>query len=97
MIEKTMPALGKLSTAMNYVFSRTPIAITKGYLVYSSYGMENEDIICILLGCDYPVILRPCGENWKLVGECIIYEVMKGEGLGWLEEVDCLLEEFVIC
>lgn len=97
MIEKSMQALERISTATSYFFGRQMIAFIKNCLVYSSYGIEESDIICILLGCDYPVILRPHEDRWKLIGECYVYQIMLGEGLEWLGDDDHPLEEFVIC
>jgi Heterokaryon incompatibility protein (HET) len=96
MIHKSSQGLEELSTVLE-TRRGAPIAFTRGYFVYSSYGLEDEDIICVLLGCGYPVILRPCGDNWRLVGECFIYEIMGGEAIQWLGEKDCPLEQFGLC
>lgn len=37
------------------------------------------DSICLLEGCTVPVILRPCGGGYKLIGEAFVHGIMKGE------------------
>jgi Heterokaryon incompatibility protein (HET) len=40
------------------------------------------DQICILFGCDVPVVLRRLNDNtWKIIGEAFIYGVMDGEAI----------------
>ncbi|PQE11085.1 heterokaryon incompatibility -domain-containing protein [Rutstroemia sp. NJR-2017a BVV2] len=45
---------------------------------------KEGDVICILLGCTVPVVLRQQGGNknsWKLVGECFVFSMMDGEAI----------------
>ena len=39
------------------------------------------DVVVILYGGDYPVVLRPVGEAYRVVGECYITGVMNGEAV----------------
>lgn len=40
------------------------------------------DRICILFGCDVPVILRKRRNDfWELIGEAFVYGVMDGEAV----------------
>lgn len=40
--------------------------------------MENDRLV-LLQGANVPLVLRPSGQNWILVGECFFYGVMYGE------------------
>jgi hypothetical protein len=56
---------------------------------------EKDDIICILLGCSVPVILREHHRPmhyFEFIGEAYIYGMMSGEALGG-RRMDRLLEE----
>jgi len=48
-------------------------------------AVEVNDIICILLGCSVPVVLRKHGEGteqyYEFIGEAYIYGMMDGEAL----------------
>ena len=48
-------------------------------------AVEVNDIICILLGCSVPVVIRKHGEGaeqyYKFIGEAYIYGMMDGEAL----------------
>lgn len=60
---------------------------------------REKDIICILLGCSVPVILREHRKpkrHFELIGEAYIYGMMGGEALGGrkMEELKKQCEEF---
>lgn len=44
-----------------------------------SSAMRPEDICCILFGAPVPYVIRRCEQAFKLVGECYIHGVMRGE------------------
>lgn len=37
------------------------------------------DLVCILYGCNVPVILRPQNQHFKMIGECFLHGFMDGE------------------
>jgi hypothetical protein len=77
------------------------------YKAKSLFGLaprdtRDGDLICILLGCSVPVILRPMpskmAKKYELMGEAYIYGMMNGDALGGRKqnklEVEC--DEFEI-
>jgi hypothetical protein len=54
---------------------------------------QVDDVVAIMKGGCVPFVLRESGEKWRLVGECYVHGIMKGEGL-WLpgvkEDTFCL-------
>jgi hypothetical protein len=43
---------------------------------------EPEDSVCILFGCDVPVVLRKQdNDTWKFIGEAYVHGVMDGEAM----------------
>jgi hypothetical protein len=52
-----------------------------GYLGIGSRTLVRGDKICVLLGCVVPVILRPQGNRYSLIGECYVHGIMNGECL----------------
>ena len=64
---------------------------------------EEKDIICILLGCSVPVVLREQGQgaerSYKFIGEAYVYGMMDGEALAkyaYLDQkgIEAKAEEF---
>ncbi|KAL1597723.1 hypothetical protein SLS60_008209 [Paraconiothyrium brasiliense] len=53
---------------------------TGGYLGLGPRYIQKGDSICILHGCQFPMVLRPLGESWEIVGEAYIHGLMDGEG-----------------
>jgi len=56
---------------------------------------EEGDIVCVLLGCRFPVVLRR-GVLTTLVGEAYVDEYMNGEAIAGLKEGRFALESFEI-
>lgn len=46
-------------------------------------GTHNGDVVCVLLGCRFPVILRPSSsrKTWQVVGVCFLPGLMNGEAI----------------
>ncbi|RFU26865.1 hypothetical protein B7463_g9465, partial [Scytalidium lignicola] len=47
---------------------------------------KEGDLICVLVGCDFPVLLRPYGDGHVLVGECYVHGYMHGKAMDELAE-----------
>ena len=40
------------------------------------------DVICVLFGCDMPVVLRKIDENsYTFIGGCYVHGIMEGEAM----------------
>lgn len=54
--------------------------VTKdGYIGTAPMGAQKGDRICVLLGCNVPVIIRSKGDNFLIIGDTYIYGMMNGE------------------
>lgn len=40
---------------------------------------EADDVICVLLGCSVPVVLRKVEDHYSFIGECFVSGIMQGE------------------
>lgn len=70
---------------------------TESSMGFTSRFAAEDDIICTLLGCSVPVILRPCIEQpefYHFVGECYIDGIMDGEAFQEYQSRGTKLEEF---
>ena len=68
-------------------------------LAYIGLGpeiLDENDIICILFGGATLFILRPSGNQYRLVGECYVSELMKGEAIQDWETGNYALDNFHI-
>ncbi|KAH6612465.1 heterokaryon incompatibility protein-domain-containing protein [Boeremia exigua] len=53
-----------------------------GHLGLSTTGTQIGDILCVLLGAQRPVILRPAADNtYLVVGSCYAHGLMNGEAI----------------
>ncbi len=50
--------------------------------------------MCIILGCPTPMMLRPMGDDYVLIGEACFHGIMFGEALQDLEDGVSGIEEF---
>lgn len=70
----------------NYVhlFSRgrSFIATKEGYIGLAPGTTMAGDIVCVLLGCSTPLVLRPTGKGqYKIVGDCYVHGLMYNEAV----------------
>ncbi|KAL2075087.1 hypothetical protein VTL71DRAFT_29 [Oculimacula yallundae] len=57
--------------------------------------IQPGDKIVILFGCSTPIVIRPKGECYQVLGEAYIHGLMDGEGLAFLTTGQCHDQEFV--
>ncbi|KAK7211997.1 hypothetical protein V2G26_019175 [Clonostachys chloroleuca] len=65
----------------------------KGYMGLAPLTAQVGDKVCLLKGAQFPIILRPNGDHWIVVGESYIHGIMDGEGCDEMTSGgDCNLE-----
>ncbi|KAF2135453.1 uncharacterized protein K452DRAFT_281500 [Aplosporella prunicola CBS 121167] len=69
------------TSTMGVAVGRVLVLTSSGYMGLAPYGTRDGDIIFIMLGCDIPLMLRPSGDEFTLLGECIVHGVMDGEAM----------------
>lgn len=59
------------------------VALGDGMLGMAPRDAEVDNLVFILAGCNYPVVVRktPVKESYKLVGECYVDGFMHGEAI----------------
>jgi hypothetical protein len=68
----------------------------RGYIGVGPPKVQKGDKICVLLGCDIPLIIRPVGDYYIVVGDCFVYGIMKGEVMKDIKESKLNLETFTL-
>ena len=51
---------------------------SNGYMGYGPSCQPN-DVVCIIFGCNVPLVLRPQGGGFVILGQCFVLGVMDGE------------------
>ena len=65
-----------------YLENRSFIKTREGFIGLAPSNALPGDQVCILLGCDVPILLRPAlNHQYRVVGECYVYGLMDGEAL----------------
>jgi hypothetical protein len=59
--------------------SKSFFVTNDGYIGLGPPGATTGDRICVVLGCDVPLVIRPAGSRFVVVGACYVYGMMKGE------------------
>lgn len=60
---------------------RSLIVTKEGYIGLASSATQRDDQVCVLLGCDVPLLLRPVGDGHQIIGACYMHGFMDGEVL----------------
>jgi hypothetical protein len=77
---------------------RALITTETGYLGLAPVAVRSGDVLAILLGCNFPVVLRPYRDDlYQVVGECYVHGLMDGEILSQKNDENPPLQEFVLC
>ncbi|KAF5974971.1 heterokaryon incompatibility protein [Fusarium coicis] len=70
---------------------------TTGYFGLGPLMVESSDLICVFPGVRLPMILRPHGNRFQLVGTCYVYGLMDGEAVGDdVQAWEASLSDFVL-
>ncbi|KAH7401437.1 hypothetical protein BKA66DRAFT_450431 [Pyrenochaeta sp. MPI-SDFR-AT-0127] len=77
-MEKALQAVRRIS-------ERTFITTEKGNLGSTGVAVKEGDRIFVAPGCSFPFLVRPDGDNYRVVGECYLDGFMNGEALDMLE------------
>lgn len=58
---------------------RKLVTTETGYLGLVPDCVQREDVLVVLLGCNFPVLLRHYKEGYHVLGECYVHGLMAGE------------------
>ena len=77
-----------LDIISRYCQERSFVKTYEGYIGLAPPNAQSGDQVCILLGCDIPMLLRPSSKSqYQVVGPCYVHGLMMGEAfLGPLPE-----------
>ena len=76
----------KLALGNLIAWGSVVLATEKGYIGEATCGCQVGDVVCVLLGCNYPVILRPVRGHYEFVGTVCLRGIMHGEVIPAMEE-----------
>ncbi|KAI1074387.1 HET-domain-containing protein [Whalleya microplaca] len=76
-------SVGKfLSTARKFMSNRIFFRTTSGYIGNAPAQAAIGDEVCVILGCDAPMLLRPCRNGrFLVVGDCFVDGLCQGEAI----------------
>ena len=77
-----------MKRVMDIVIRDRTFAVTENSLGFVPRIAREGDVVCILLGCSVPVILRPstASSGFLFLGECYIHGLMEGEYMQFVSE-----------
>ena len=84
------------STAGLWSEKRRLFVTVKGHAGLGPSVMREQDLVCVLFGCMVPFILRKEKDGYRLVGECYVHGIMKGEAIQALSKGDLAEQEFIL-
>ncbi|RYN88323.1 hypothetical protein AA0119_g11946 [Alternaria tenuissima] len=90
--------LRHLRLAMLSLEQRALITTETGYLGLAPAAVRQGDVVTILFGCRFPMVLRPyLDDMYQVIGECYIHDLMDGEILSQQRNGHVSSREFVLC
>ena len=78
-LEDSQESLDFLDYVMFSIRGRSFFTTLDGHIGLAPIATKPNDKVCVLLGCQSPLVLRPCGtQYYAVVGECYIDGFMDG-------------------
>ncbi|KAF2994607.1 hypothetical protein E8E13_002764 [Curvularia kusanoi] len=75
---------------------RRMITTQTGFLGLAPDETDIGDLIVVVLGCAFPIVLRPHDSSFKYIGECYVDGLMNGEALESVNREEFPLEDVQI-
>jgi hypothetical protein len=67
-----------------------------GYICMVPETVERGDVVVVLPGCNFPVLLRPYESKYRVVGECYVHGLMQGEIFDGKDDAVIEYQDFVL-
>jgi hypothetical protein len=91
-----VPSLNLVNTPHLKLNDKTLFWTKQHYMGLTTQGTLPGDLVCVLAGCDFPVVLRRDGEMYRHVGPCFVHGLMNGEAAGMVQKGTSKMQEFII-
>lgn len=78
--EKNCENMGSAASLRMHGY-RMVFGSTKNFAGLAPWSAQPGDLVCVLLGCSFPVVLRPVKDYYVLVGEVYVDQYMRGEAM----------------
>jgi hypothetical protein len=62
-----------------FMRERSFFTTKEGFIGLAPKAARTGDVVCVLLGCSSPLVLRPIESKYQVVGECYVEGMMRGE------------------
>jgi hypothetical protein len=78
--------MGWIFGSFNTVSEHTLVVLSSGHNGRVPYSTEDEDIVVWFAGAHRPMVIRPVGENYILIGPAYVHAIK--EGVVWEDKED---------
>jgi hypothetical protein len=96
-ISKTHAVTYHLSLAVHSLRKRKLATTQGGYIVMVPRDVKRGDMVIVLLGCNCPVLVRPYGLYFRVMGECYVHGLMDGQVFGLARSGRTSLVDLKLC
>lgn len=73
--------LASMADSYTSTLKSSCLVTNRGYIGISPCQFKTEDKVCVLMGCDFPLLIRPVDDHFIVLGSCYVYGIMHGEVL----------------
>ena len=78
------------------LFSMTSTTCSDKMLGKCWNSVKFDDLVCIIMGCDVPLILRPVENHFVLIGDCYVEGIMEGEAMDFVRNGKVEMRDFCL-
>lgn len=95
---KEIRVMNEALTRMDRFMLTRRLVVTEKGLIGATYPFaERGDVIFVFEGCGNPILMRPMGQRFMLVGQIYVHGIMYGEAWNGLEDGRYEMQDLIIC
>ncbi|KAF1840325.1 uncharacterized protein K460DRAFT_297130 [Cucurbitaria berberidis CBS 394.84] len=85
-----------LTLAVVSLRGRKLVTTDTGYICLVPDIVQEGDVLVLILGCNFPILLRLYGSVYRILGECYVHGLMNGEIFHAQKEEGLQYEDFIL-
>jgi Heterokaryon incompatibility protein (HET) len=95
-VEKFIDVDLQVAATLRLIYLRRLMVSEKGYIGLVPRSAQQGDMICVLFGCSFPVIIRRWNDHHVFIGDSYIHGIMDGQAIKMLNDGILRKEQFVL-
>jgi hypothetical protein len=86
----------QVAATLRLIYLRRLMVSEKGYIGLVPRCAQQGDMICVLFGCSFPVIIRKWNDHHVFIGDSYVHGIMDGQAIKMFNDGILRKEQFIL-